>query len=403
MQWSWKVGIAGGVALTAAFFVFALQYSWPERRVLPIGSEMVVMETGKETAQKDPEVFRFTLPVQPDKATSTIAEPERPPQFVVLAFDGSRSLPMWNATRQFAKELEVKGVSLKFTYFINSVYLLTEAHRMLYQPPAPEADGSSKIGFASSEKELMDRIAHINGALEEGHEIGSHLNGHFDGSKWKEDDWRKEFTSFYQLVFHAQQNNEIKDRVWQINPLKLVPKDIAGFRAPNLATTSGLWPVLNAFGYRYDTSRVAKPDVWPKKTEQGIWEFPVAGIFDATRNRTILAMDYNFYVAQSGAKDITTRDTKLWEAFFNEMLNAYTEYFQKNYQGNRAPIFIGHHFSEWNGGVYWDAMKRFAENVCGLPEVKCVTYSELADYLDTHPNAESIAQGYASSTTRTKP
>jgi hypothetical protein len=37
---------------------------------------------------------------------------------------------------------------------------------------------------------------------------------------------------------------------------------------------------------------------------------------------------------------------------------------------------------EENGGAYWNAMFRFAEEVCGLSEVQCVTYSELADFMD---------------------
>jgi hypothetical protein len=34
------------------------------------------------------------------------------------------------------------------------------------------------------------------------------------------------------------------------------------------------------------------------------------------------------------------------------------------------------------GGAYNEALKDFARTVCGLPEVRCVTYRVLADYLD---------------------
>src|SRR5262249_31924984 len=53
-----------------------------------------------------------------------------------------------------------------------------------------------------------------------------------------------------------------------------------------------------------------------------------------------------------------------------------------NYFGNRAPVHIGHHFSLWNGGAYWNAMQAFAKNVCGLPEVQCVTYKDLQAFMD---------------------
>jgi hypothetical protein len=65
------------------------------------------------------------------------------------------------------------------------------------------------------------------------------------------------------------------------------------------------------------------------------------------------------------------------------MIDTYRKYFADNYYGNRAPVHIGHHFSKWNGGAYWNAMKTFAKEVCAKPEVKCVTYKELAAFLET--------------------
>jgi hypothetical protein len=69
---------------------------------------------------------------------------------------------------------------------------------------------------------------------------------------------------------------------------------------------------------------------------------------------------------------------------YNDTLTSYRNYFKGNFAGTRAPVFIGHHFSRWNDGVYWEVMKTFAREECGKPEVRCVTYRELADYLDRH-------------------
>jgi len=44
---------------------------------------------------------------------------------------------------------------------------------------------------------------------------------------------------------------------------------------------------------------------------------------------------------------------------------------------------IGHHFSSWNDGAYFDALTQFVEKVCGLDEVKCVTYSEYVKWLES--------------------
>ena len=64
------------------------------------------------------------------------------------------------------------------------------------------------------------------------------------------------------------------------------------------------------------------------------------------------------------------------------MLDTYLDYFKANYTGNRAPMHIGHHFTDYQSGAYRDALKTFARTVCGLPEVRCVTYKTLADFMD---------------------
>jgi hypothetical protein len=40
--------------------------------------------------------------------------------------------------------------------------------------------------------------------------------------------------------------------------------------------------------------------------------------------------------------------------------------------------------------VYREALKTFARTVCGLPEVRCVTYAKLADFTAALP-AETLA------------
>jgi hypothetical protein len=91
-----------------------------------------------------------------------------------------------------------------------------------------------------------------------------------------------------------------------------------------------------------------------------------------------LSMDYNFLVAQSLGLDVSTRRARDRD----EMLETYLAYFKTNYFGNRAPLHIGHHFTAYHGGAYHEALMTFIERVCGLPEVQCVTYGKLADFMD---------------------
>jgi hypothetical protein len=99
-----------------------------------------------------------------------------------------------------------------------------------------------------------------------------------------------------------------------------------------------------------------------------------------------LSMDYNFFVAHSGA----VNDPRRYELAREQMLQTYLAYFKVNYTGNRAPLHIGHHFSYYQGGAYNEALKSFARTACGLPEVRCVTYAKLADFMDEQ-NPETLA------------
>jgi hypothetical protein len=154
---------------------------------------------------------------------------------------------------------------------------------------------------------------------------------------------------------------------------------------PYLAKGPALYGALKANGFRYDTSGAAHADAWPEKID-GIWRFNLAMLRIQGLGRGALSMDYNFFMAQSRALD----DPRRYEAARQQTLQTYLHYFKANYAGNRAPLHIGHHFMNYQGGAYNEALKSFARAVCGLPEVRCVTYARLADFLDRQ-NAETLA------------
>ena len=45
----------------------------------------------------------------------------------------------------------------------------------------------------------------------------------------------------------------------------------------------------------------------------------------------------------------------------------------------------GSHFETWNHRAYNRALTRFLLETCGLPDVRCVSYRELVDWLDARP------------------
>lgn len=354
---------------------------------------------------------------------------ERPPQFVLLAFDGSSSLDMWKQTVDFAATVQTTGLDGKkqhigFTYFINPTYYTESAHKQNYITPAINKSVSC-IGWADPVGSVLARVQATDNAYVNGHEIGSHANSHcsanglaedpLKGHAWTEQNWDSEFEQFNNLLFNAFANNGIKTSY----VMKVPKSEIVGFRAPALAVTPGLWPTLKKFGFRYDTSQTRGPNYWPERLSWGGWNFPLGEIKATWRSKPIQSMDYTWLANQSGGASLPTPEkcstlkpgANKWcdkgimltaakiKEIHGQMLESYLYYFKKNYFGNRGPVQIGHHFGLWNGGAYWSAMKDFAKAVCGKPEVKCVTMKDYATYLDglSAPELAAYQAGNAAS------
>ncbi len=352
--------------------------------ILDLSAYLLVMAKHKPpvTAITKPRPIATSLP----SVTLPLPKPKPPvedlsgKQIIVFGFDGSKSLNMWQESLDFSQQMIAQNKPVYFTYFVSGVYLLTYENRLLYHPPKAPA-GTSPIGFADNNDDLVKRINYINRAVAEGHEIGSHLNGHFDGTTWSSEDWQQEFSQFSQLYSNVNTNNNIPESQAKLN---IDIHAITGFRAPDLGRNQYLWPILKSFGYDYDTSTVGTLGAWPTK-EDGLWKFAIPQIKFANTNSRLLSMDYNFYIKQTKAKDILKAGTPDWEKAKDEVYQSYTNYFDNNYSTTKAPVFIAHHFSKWNDGVYWEALKQFAENKCGQVDVRCITFRTLADYLNVKP------------------
>ena len=297
---------------------------------------------------------------------------ERPPQFVMLAFDNCTELERWQDLAAFSKEMNRDGEPLHFTFFVSGINFIEDANRSVYQGPG-QRRGYSRINFGGSADDVRKRVAYVNELYAQGHEVASHAIGHFNGAHWSAAQWEQEFASYRAIVENAGATGARA----AADTLDVPLAKIVGFRAPYLAAGPGLYAALRRDGFRYDASGVSFPDQWPQKRD-GIWRFNLASLRIAGLGRATLSMDYNFIVAQSGGR----ADPRRAEPFKEQMLATYLDYFRKSYTGNRAPLHIGHHFEAYQGGVYNEALKEFARRVCGLPEVKCAAYSELADLMD---------------------
>ena len=296
-----------------------------------------------------------------------------PAQFVLMAFDNCTELDRWHDWSEFLNEIDNK---VRFTFFVSGTNFLAEVKKRLYRGPHHQP-GASEINFGGSVQDVSERIDFINALYNKGNEFASHAVGHFHANdeNWSDADWAQEFETYNDLLDNVGRNNDLPGSAG----FDFAASNVRGFRAPFLEAGASLDAALRRHQYHYDTSRTGEPDDWPVRDSNGVWRFKLASIPVAPYNRSCLSMDYNFLVLQSGGRD---GPSSSWPRYREEMLNAYIAYFTRNYEGNRAPLHIGHHFAEYQGGVYKQALMQFAKSVCTLPDVKCVAYSELRDFLE---------------------
>lgn len=346
------------------------------------------------------------------------AQVARPPQYILMSFDGSYTLEMWKATREHGLRNNAR-----YTHFISGVDFLTgsSARKIpgsmshIYTPPRFNGRHRSNIGFGGDQQMLAGRLREVVKSIQSGMEIGGHANGHFDGTKWTKAEWEYEFDLYHEYLWNPIAINRLSPLLPDLsesNWKALMRTQHRGFRAPFLGRSGELYKAMGNDGwkidgawtnhrYTYDASGVSSQlSAWPTRRAEGIWDFPLVTIPVPGRSRPILSMDYNFYVAQSAGKE----DARNGARYEEEMYQAYVNWFSRNYHGNRAPMNIGHHFSTWNKGAYWRALQRFVESVCTQPEVRCVTYMEMVQVLESGLASQigSLNQGNFSQANRPK-
>ncbi|MGC9537677.1 hypothetical protein [Streptomyces sp. UG1] len=300
---------------------------------------------------------------------------EKPPQFVVFSWDGALAGDdlLFAHYRKLAEQYDAH-----MTFFLTGIYLLPKNKAKLYAPPQHDK-GSAAISYPTDEH-IRTTLEQLGKAWQEGHEIGSHFNGHFcgvrGGAHWSVDEWRSEIDQFYDLVENWKTNTGYTD----LDPLPFdFRKEVTGGRAPCLEGQENLLEALKTYKWRYDASSAGDFQIWPKK-KNGVWDFPLQMLPYEGGDFQGLSMDFNFLYNQSEGE--TEGDPANYPRWEQETLATYMAGFNRVYYGSRAPMFIGNHFEQWNGGIYMKAVDQVIKNVCKKKDVKCVSFKELADWMD---------------------
>ncbi|MFK0232021.1 polysaccharide deacetylase family protein [Streptomyces vinaceus] len=301
---------------------------------------------------------------------------ETPPQFVVFSWDGAGEIGNGLFPR-FLKLAKDHGAAM--TFFLSGLYLLPESKKDLYKPPNNPV-GASDIGYLKDEN-VRNTLGCVRQAWLDGHEVGTHFNGHFCGGSgsvahWSPDDWQSEIDQAVSFVTGWRTNTGFTD----IEPLPFdYRKELVGGRTPCLLGQDNLLPVARKLGWRYDASSPGGVQVWPVK-RSGVWDLPLQSMPFPGHSFEVLSMDYNILANQS--KNTTRGMPSNYPAWRTQATSSYLGGFRRAYETNRAPMFIGNHFEEWNGGIYMDAVEEALKGMSDKKDVRLVSFRQFTDWID---------------------
>ncbi|SOD84591.1 hypothetical protein [Streptomyces sp. Ag109_G2-15] len=305
---------------------------------------------------------------------------QTPPQFVIFSWDGAGEVGNGLFPR-FLDLAREHGASM--TFFLSGLYLLPEAKKRMYEPPN-NPRGASDIGYLS-DPHIKSTLANVRRAWLEGHEIGTHFNGHFCSGhgtvgNWTPQQWASEIRQAKAFVKEWRTNTGWTD-------LPSLPfdydKELVGGRTPCLLGQNNLLPTARELGWRYDASSPGGRQVWPVK-RLGIWDLPLQQIPFPGRSFEVLSMDYNMLANQS--VNSTKAPAYNYPGWRKQSAQAYIAGFERAYKTNRAPFFIGNHFEHWNGGIYMDSVEEAFKHIAREKEkgadVRLVSFRQFVDWMD---------------------
>ncbi|MEU2337699.1 hypothetical protein ABZ770_20685 [Streptomyces sp. NPDC006654] len=311
-----------------------------------------------------------------------LAAGAKPPQFVVFSWDGAGELSNQLFSR-FRKVAADHGA--KMTFFLSGIYTLPEARKDLYRPPR-HAVGASAIGYLA-DRHIHATLQQVRAAWLEGHEIGTHFNGHFCGPdgvrNWSPAEWRSEIDQAVDFVTRWKTNTGFTD----LEPLPFdYRKELVGGRTPCLEGQANLLPTAAALGWKYDASSPGGLQIWPGKVQGNrIWDFPLQSIPFPGHSFQVLSMDYNMMYNQSAGNPLG--DKARYDAWRVQARDSYVAGFERAYSTNRAPFFIGNHFERWNGGIYMDAVEEAIGRMADHDDVRFVSFKQLVAWLEAQDPA----------------
>lgn len=299
---------------------------------------------------------------------------ETPPQFVVFSWDGGATPELQDRFRKVMAKYDGH-----MTVFLTGIYFLSNQRREMYRPPGRKP-GASAISYARTDERVKLISEAIFETYRQGHEIGTHFNGHFCNAggvkSWTPAMWDDEVTQAIDLVKNYKVNNEMPD---QPDAPFDYAKELQGARTPCLEGQKNFVQIAAKRNWLYDSSGTGER-VWPQKfPDTNLWDIPLQ-FMPFGNGRRVLSMDYNYMVNQNGARGTIVKEPQ--PQYRDQMVDSLMAGFKETYESNRAPIIIGNHFNEWNGGAYMDAVEEVMHRTGKMDDVRLISFKELVYWLE---------------------
>ena len=221
--------------------------------------------------------------------------------------------------------------------------------------------------YAESLEEIHGKAENVRRLDRLGVEIGSHTVRHEHGEEWDRERWDFEFADH--------------QRILTLNGL---PQPV-GFRAPFLGRNEAMYQTLSARHFAYDASEPSNSHRWPHRYPgTNVWMFGIPSVPFEGRDRPVLFFDLNMEArlraaaVASGVEGEEAIVAWMNERYYRMGYNA----FRQRYRTSRAPFLISGH------GGFREPITLLMRHICRMPNVRCSTFREAAEYMSAHPDME---------------
>ncbi|MCD0451502.1 hypothetical protein LO762_20215 [Actinocorallia sp. API 0066] len=274
---------------------------------------------------------------QPRRWPATRLVPgERPPQFVVLAWDGAETAD--GAFARLRRSARAHGASM--TFFLSGRSLL---------PARDHRARGGRVAAQPTDRQIRDTVLNLTLGWREGHEVAARLDGPRCGRSgvraWTAADWKSEIRRSIGLVTTWRTATGFTD-------LPALPfdyrKQVVGGRVPCREGTRALRKAAHDLGWKYDPNGTG-PQVWPRRRD-GLWRLPSKSL----RRGKPAAV--------------------------------YQRAFDRAYRGDRAPLVISGRFTHGKGGRL-NAVEGFLARNAARPDVRFVSFRQLVEWLEAQDPA----------------